>query len=256
MARKPKETVKKATSGQKTNCLTDDESEAEQQSNRAKTTSLPKRAPKRSAQEIANSMKGSNDLTSTSIKLDRLRRSPPSNEKSPHDIPWLKGITDGEDTDDLPELTAVQANLKQTIPAKRPRDPSPNNDKDVVPVTKKGRSSSPDNEELCALEQHQQNPRSRSATVLKSQPNILTPKRSSTRIMASPVSSPVFSLPAIAASDTTSGKQALFRSPSVDRSDLTQLSKIDDSSDTEVSEVDELQQDTKEWMDENVEIID
>lgn len=73
--------------------------------------------------------------------------------------------------------------------------------------------------------------------------------------MASPDSASQSSL-ANEHKDVMSRKQALFRPPSVETSDVTVTSKVQDTSDTEVFEVDELQQDTKDWMEENVEIVD
>lgn len=247
--------MKKTTKVQQTNCVSDEGSDSEQQSATTRKTSLPKRLPRRSAQEIVNSMKGSDDLTSTSIKLDRLRRSPPSSEKSTHSLPWLKELTDGEETDDLPDLKTVLPKLNNRPSAKRTRDPTPDNDNDLDDgPMKKAKASSPDSQPPAPAELREPTTRSRSATVLKSSSRILSPKRATTRILASPEPSSESSQME-AASNVKSSKQALFRPPSVDTSDMIP-SKVENSSDTEVSEVDEVQQDTKDWMEDNVEILD
>ena len=259
LARKPKEVVRKTTTTlkQKTNYISDEGSDSERPTSKAKRSYAPKRIQRRSAQEIVNSMLGSDKLTSTSVKFDRLPRSPPSDDKTVTEPSWLKSISDADDSDTLPDLTAVVVRPKKSVEAKRTRDPSLENDQEEAPP-KKLQAISAEPEQAVISKSLKKAPNTKPQSFSTKPPEILSPRRSSRRIMASPDSPPPSSIVEITeAQDAKSPfKRPLFRSPSAGVDDVAIDTKTHDSSATEESDIDEVQQDTKDWMDENVEITD
>lgn len=256
LARKPKEVTKKVTKVQKSNYISDDGSETDKSA--SKTKKPPKKIIRRSAQEIVNSMKGSDELTSTNVKFDRLPRSPPSGLKVKGTIPWLESLSDGDETDTLPDITLTLPKTRKDIANKRARDPSPDNDTEDVPV-KKPKVTSPAHDRPTTTKAFGAIPRARSATIMDSPPRIhIGPARSTSNVTTSPTSSPVSPAtePAHVSETTATKKQPLFRPPSVEAEKTSTSFKEPRDSDTEDSEIDELEQDTNEWMQGNVEITD
>lgn len=259
LARKPKEVVRKTTTTlkQKTNYISDEGSDSERPTSKAKRSYAPKRIQRRSAQEIVNSMLGSDKLTSTSVKFDRLPRSPHSDNKTVTEPSWLKTISDAADSDTLPDLTAVVVKPKKSVEAKRTRDFSPENDQEEAPP-KKSKAISAEPEQAVISKSLKKAPSTKPLSFSTDPPEILSPRRPNSRIMASPDSPPPSSNVEVTEAQKAKSpiKRPLFRSPSAELKDVAIDRKTQDSSATEESDVDELQQDTKDWMEENVEIID
>lgn len=228
-----------------------------------------KKVAKRSAQEIANSMKGAGDLTTTGVKLDRIRRSLPHSKPSDPFPGWLKAASDSEDTDTLPEVSEVLAKFKSKALAKRSRDASPEREQEEVTV-KKYKAGTPESVEPAAESKTlNKMPRLRSLTVMESTPEPVSPQRFKKNIMSSPPSpSPPSRKPVTVLQKPVKKKQPLFRPPSVENnpyildeaersSDDTEETEDEEEDDelTETSSVDELE-DTGAWMDKNVEVVE
>jgi hypothetical protein len=198
-------------------------SDSEDDRKKAAARKPAKKAVKRSAQEIANSMKGASNLTATSIKLDRLPRSLRQETDKAQMFPWNQA-DDSDDTDTLPEVG--QALLRKTKTAgerKHQRDPSP--DVDVqLPSPKRARALSPVEEATNAyLEAFRAPPRTRSLTIQAESPKApLSPTRFTNRIIASSTppgspSPPKARRVAEPPKKTGVVKQPLFRPPSKEK---------------------------------------
>lgn len=224
---------------------------------------------KRSAQEIANSMKGAGDLTTTGVKLDRIRQSPPSSKSLDPFPGWLKAASESEDTDTLPEVSEVLAKFKSTAVAKRSRDACLEQEQEELTVKKYKADTAELVEPAAGTRTLNKMPRLRSSTVMESTPETVSPQRFKMNIMSSPPSpSPPSRKPVTVVQKPTKRKQPLFRPPSVEdnpyilneaerSSDDTEETEHEEKDDelTETSSVDELE-DTGAWMDKNVEVVD
>lgn len=205
---------------------------------------------RRSAQEIANSLKGAKDITATSIKLERVKRSPvPDKSEKIQHPPWLKASLnaldddhhDDDDDEDLPTMRALVENAKRKS-QKRARETSKDEEENsVVPPTKVVKVE--EKEAAASFERsptigRPMPPRCRSQTLMPDIPRRpLSPARFSHRVMASPPLSPVKE--GSKSVSTRGTKQPLFRPPSP--SERKQKEKVKHTVEDPESDIDELQ---------------
>lgn len=227
------------------------EDEAQDRANTANKRKTEKPKPvRRSAQEIANSLKGAKDITATSIKLKRVRRSPVADKiEKVQQPPWLKASlnapdeNDDEDNDELPDIRALVDNARRKS-QKRARETSNHEEENSpVPPTKiiKVEQTEPASSfERSPTVGRPMLPRCRSQTLMPEMPRRpLSPARFSSRIMASPPLSPIKEASSTVSVPTKVSKQPLFRPPSA--SERKQKENVKHKLERLESEIDELE---------------